>query len=669
MPRPVDANARYEPALDGIRALAVAAVLGYHLGVPLLAGGLLGVGVFFTLSGYLITTILLTSWGRFGDLQLRRFWTRRARRLLPALALVLVVVLLATAISDRQQFAGRAGGSLWAAFYVSNWATIVSGASYFDRFANPGPLDHLWSLAVEEQFYLLWPLVLWGLLRLTGSRLARTALATLGLAVLSFGLLAWLARQGFDNTRAYEGTDTRAGGVLIGAALAMVWRPGRRAHEVSRASSRTLDAAGGVAIVVIGVLVMTTNDYSLSLYRWGLLVLSIATAVVVAVAVHPGSHVVRRALGTTPLVWIGERSYGIYLWHLPVIAFTPAEFLQGRTVARGAIQLALTLLAASASWTLIEDPIRRHGITGVFGPLTTSPRLPVQLRRVLNAPTLLVALATMGLLAAWVVTPDAGEGQQLLSSSLGGEFEIDTSATTSTTPVVTTPGAPSPAVPSASSTTTTTIPPSGPQTRCASVVHIGDSTSLGLAAPSVLPNPKDRINYKYGQAGVLDTRLDISGARSIVETSGTHPNARTTVASVMSSGYDGCWVFAMGTNDTANRFVGSVVGPDERIDRVMSLIGDHPVMWLTVKTLRTSGPYSEAQMQLWNDALGAACARYPNMRVYNWAGQVSDSWYIPDGIHFTSVGYRWRAALTAEALAVAFPEDGSISPGCFVVPP
>ena len=160
MPRPAGSETSYVPGLDGIRAIAVAAVVGYHLGAPWLPGGLLGVGVFFTLSGYLITTILITAWDRIGDLDLRHFWLRRARRLLPALIMVLIVVLVATPVLDNEVLPERGIEALAALFYVSNWITIASDVSYFQRFSGPGPLDHLWSLAVEEQFYLLWPLLL-----------------------------------------------------------------------------------------------------------------------------------------------------------------------------------------------------------------------------------------------------------------------------------------------------------------------------------------------------------------------------------------------------------------------------------------------------------------------------------------------------------------------------
>ncbi len=210
MPRPAGSETSYVPGLDGVRAIAVAAVVGYHLGAPWLPGGLLGVGVFFTLSGHLITTILITAWDRSGNLDLSHFWLRRARRLLPALLMVLIVVLVATPVLDNEVLPERGIEALAAVFYVSNWVTIASDVSYFQRFSGPGPLDHLWSLAVEEQFYLLWPLVLLVLFKTLRGRLDRMAQVTLGLAAVSFLLMLLLAAPGFGNSRAYQGTDARA---------------------------------------------------------------------------------------------------------------------------------------------------------------------------------------------------------------------------------------------------------------------------------------------------------------------------------------------------------------------------------------------------------------------------------------------------------------------------
>jgi hypothetical protein len=206
------------------------------------------------------------------------------------------------------------------------------------------------------------------------------------------------------------------------------------------------------------------------------------------------------------------------------------------------------------------------------------------------------------------------------------------------------------------------------QTSCGQVVHIGDSTSIGLMSSAYQPNKENWVDTQYRKVGVREVGTDISGARSIVERWRHQPNAQDAVQAELDRGYRGCWVMAMGTNEAANRAVGGPVSSNERIDLIMKLIGDRPVLWLTVKTQKAHGPYANGEMRKWNAALLDGCMRYPNMRVYDWAGQVEDSWFINDGIHFTTRGYMERGKRIAQALARAFPKQGS-SPGeCQVRP-
>src|SRR5918911_3610406 len=244
------------PGLDGLRAIAVLAVIAYHLELGWAPGGLLGVGVFFTLSGYLITDLLLGQRDAVGHLRLRDFWLRRARRLLPALFLMLAVLVAWVTLLDRSQLPALRGDVAAAALYVSNWWNIFHHASYFSRFGPPPPLDHLWSLAIEEQFYLIWPWLLWLGLRYTRGRYWLAGL-TLAAAALSATVMALLYQPGYDPTRVYEGTDTRAFGLLLGAALAMVW-PSRnlRADNVTLWRRLSLDGIGVVGLVVIGFLIL-----------------------------------------------------------------------------------------------------------------------------------------------------------------------------------------------------------------------------------------------------------------------------------------------------------------------------------------------------------------------------------------------------------------------------
>ncbi|MFT4127262.1 MAG: acyltransferase, partial [Gordonia sp. (in: high G+C Gram-positive bacteria)] len=403
MPRPTHNGASYLPALDGLRALAVGFVVLYHLHVPGLDSGLLGVGVFFTLSGFLITSILLSTRERTGGFALTKFWLARARRLLPAVLLVLATALLATWITDPDTLVKRGKQALSALFYVNNWYNIGTADSYFDRFGGPGPFDHLWSLSIEEQFYLLWPLLLAGLLLVLRKRLWVTC-AVLALAAGSFLLLNDLAAPSLDNSRAYEGTDTRAGGLLLGAALA-VWWPAR-ARTVGHAARCWIDVFALAGLGAIAFLIATTPDGDISLYRSGILILTVATMAVLVATVVPET-LVASILGIAPLRWIGERSYGIYLWHMPVIAFLPGTLRSERPVATAAITIGVTIAFAAVSWRYVEDPIRRLGFKRAF----TTARAPADTIRN-HTLTAVIAFLTrivtlLDALRARTPTPDA----------------------------------------------------------------------------------------------------------------------------------------------------------------------------------------------------------------------------------------------------------------------
>jgi hypothetical protein len=381
------------------------------------------------------------------------------------------------------------------------------------------------------------------------------------------------------------------------------------------------------------------DEFSPFLYRGGFLLLSLATVLVLAVLVHPASRL-GPALGCRPLRWIGVRSYGIYLWHFPVIVLTTPAGARGLDPARALLQTAAVVGIAALSWRFLENPIR-HGALGrlwssvkagggALQPFPWSSRL---------------AAAGAGTVLLLALAGFAGVGAESGQSNVPGKLAL-------------------------ARTVTTSASDRGPQrTSCKSVVHIGDSTSEGLVSREYLPKPK-LISARYARVGVRTQHLEVSGGRSIVETVEGAPNANDAAASWKRKGYKGCWVLALGTNETANVSVGSAVGLDERIDTMMSTLGDAPVMWVNVKSLVASGPYAAPNMELWNDALLAACARYPNMRIYDWAADVQDAWFIPDGIHFTSQGYAARGALIARALLRAFPasgQHGSVrSAGCLV---
>jgi peptidoglycan/LPS O-acetylase OafA/YrhL/lysophospholipase L1-like esterase len=676
MPEPVRTGQRYMPGLDGLRALAVLAVIAFHEQLGWAPGGMLGVGVFFTLSGYLITDLLLGQWSARGRLPLADFWARRARRLLPALFVMLAVVTAWVTLADRARLAGLRGAVAAAASYSSNWYLIIQNQSYFARFAPPAPLDHLWSLAVEEQFYLAWPwLLLLGLLCLRGGRGARRggaaavgwlALPTLALAAASAAVMLALYHPGLDPTRVYEGSDTRAFGLLIGAALAMAW-PSRRPAPSARAVRALLDAGGAAGLAVIAVMIWRTGQYSPFTYRGGLIVLSVATAAVLAAAACPGAWT-GRALGWGPLRWLGVRSYGIYLWHYPVIVLTsPTNSTENLT--RATLQTAATIAVAALSWHFVEEPIRH----GALGRLWARARSPRRVTRPARAAGLAAATGTAGVLvvacaglSGAVPAPAAGRGTASLAagSALPSPPDRARASTVSGRPPASTVSGRPPASSAPAGRKPSADAP-GLRTSCRAAVHIGDSTSEGMVSPSYLPNPAERLTAQYEDVGVQQVQTSIVGANSVVETLPGDVNGYDIARNLVAQGYRGCWVIALGTNDTADVAIGSNAGRMARIKRMMSVAHGQPVMWVDVISLLASGPYSEANMQQWNATLRQACARYANMRIFDWASLAQRGWFINDGIHYTSAGYAIRGRQIAEGLAKAFPVKGR-GTGCVV---
>jgi peptidoglycan/LPS O-acetylase OafA/YrhL len=685
VPRPVGRGQRYIPGLDGLRAVAVGAVVLYHLGLTWLPGGLLGVGIFFTLSGYLITDLLLGTWDAGGRLPLADFWLRRARRLLPALAVLLVVVVVWVALGDPAELASVRAAAVSGLLYVNNWWAISHHLSYFARFGPPSPLGNLWSLSVEEQFYLLWPWVLLsvvllvagrrgiGALHPAGRERARRTLAVLVLVVTAASAveMAVLYQPTFDPTRVYDGTDTRAFGLLVGAALAFVW-PSRERRPASRRGTLALDAAGTVGLAVIGVLLWRTDQYAAFTYRGGIALLSLATALVVLSVTHPSSHV-GRLLGAAPLRWLGVVSYGVYLWHYPIIVLTTPAVTPGGTgrIVRDVAQVAATLGVATASWHLVESPVRRGALGRLWRAVRTRRAAGAPHRRTrIGAGTGVVVATGVGSLAFAGVLPSAPVGTLAASGPRG----VDVGHVLPSSRVIDTGGdAATPLRATGShgrhhrdagrgagrltgANGGGAAAPEAPSTSCTSVVHVGDSTSESLVSSTYLP-PAEQLPAQYARVGVQRVTLEISGARSLVETLPGQVNGTDVVRQLVDQGDHGCWVMALGTNDAADIAVGSPVLAKTRIDTVMGLLHGQPVLWVEAVSELGSGPYTESNMASWDEALVQACAAYPNLRVYDWPAVARPTWFVSDGVHYNSAGSAARAAGIADALAAAFPRS------------
>jgi peptidoglycan/LPS O-acetylase OafA/YrhL len=397
------------PALDGLRAVAVVLVIAYHLDAGWLPGGFLGVDLFFVISGFLITTLLLRERAATGRIGLRDFWVRRFRRLVPLLVVVVAATVAATrAWGVPEQWSSVRADALGALAYVANWRFVLADQSYFESLLGPSPLLHTWSLGVEEQWYLVWPLAMAGLGALAvSSRGRRAVLAALGLGIAASATSMVVLFDASDPSRAYYGTDSRAQHLLVGAALA--WLLHLRPGLVDAASRRRWRPAAPVALTVLVVVAATTPADAAWLYRGGLLALSLVAAVVVWAVTVPVERSSLGWLAAPPLVWLGRRSYGLYLWHWPVVVFVGAPIgLEWTGAPLLVTRLAAVLALTELGHRLVEVPARRPG-PGVARPVLgwTAGALAT----LLVATVVLVPPTGREPLTATVVRPDvAGSG-------------------------------------------------------------------------------------------------------------------------------------------------------------------------------------------------------------------------------------------------------------------
>ncbi|MEX2554977.1 MAG: acyltransferase family protein [Actinomycetota bacterium] len=369
------------PALDGIRALAIAAVVTYHGEIFWAPGGLLGVEVFFVLSGYLITSLLWSELLDTSRVAIGTFLMRRARRLFPALFVMLALASTAFVLWFPDEVGRIRGDVAAAATYTSNWYLVGTDHSYFTTFARPSPFAHLWSLAIEEQFYLLWPPILFLLWKVARRRAKRVAAAITAGAAGSVAAL-FLLYAGGDPSRVYYGTDTRAAGLLIGAALAVVWRPfAKPAQDRPRVPRWALDGATLTSLAFLVFAFMRFDDLSSFTYRPGLLLVALATATLVGAAVHPDARVAK-VLGSSPLRWLGKRSYGIYIWYFPVFVVTRPGVDYDITLGTAfAMRTAATLTLAELSYRFIEEPVRNGALGRLSARIWQSLRTPGGVRQ------------------------------------------------------------------------------------------------------------------------------------------------------------------------------------------------------------------------------------------------------------------------------------------------
>lgn len=352
-------NPRYMPGLDGVRAVAVIAIIIYHLNPQWLSGGFLGVDTFFVISGYLITSLLLTEYHNTGKIELMSFWLRRVKRLIPAVLFLVMGVIVLSLIFMPTEIQKVRADSIAAIFYVSNWWYIMQNVDYFEQFAVQ-PLKHLWSLAIEEQFYLVFPIVLLSLLSFI-RRLKSIRIIFLILLVISMIAMMVLYVPNENVARVYFGTDTRIQTLLMGVLLALVWPPFQLKAKVNRQMRTMIDTAGVVGLAILFICFKFVSETNSILYYGGFFLISTVTLLVIASSVHPSGYFAK-FLGNKVFTFIGSRSYSLYLWHYPIIVLIHHQFVQGQIPPLVyVVELLLMVLMAEFSYKFIEQPFRKEG--------------------------------------------------------------------------------------------------------------------------------------------------------------------------------------------------------------------------------------------------------------------------------------------------------------------
>ncbi len=591
----------YMPALDGLRALAVLAVLAYHAGMPWARAGFLGVDVFFVISGYLITALLLNEQSRNGRISLGRFWGRRALRLLPGLLVMLAAVSLAVPLLAPDQNESLSGDLAAALTYVSNWWLIFQDKPYFEAIGRPPLLQHLWSLAVEEQFYLLWPAALALALR-NPFRKPRRVVGFILVAVAGSALaMALMYSPEGDASRVYYGTDTRLGTILLGAALAFIWSPGHRTASSRWAGGLARDFAGLGSLAVIGWLMVTWNEFEPILYRGGFTAVALLAAVVVGVASHPGA-LTERLLGNLPLRWIGQRSYSIYLWHWPVFMLTrPQLDIDLTGLPLFVVRLSITACLAFASYALVEKPVRN----GALGRSWDKMRTGASTRKLGMAAegfalVCLPAMLVVAVASAAVIPRSAP--QPPAEAALAGAGQVSTAASAthpmdglSVSENAETPG------PAAAPPAEAAAPPPPPPT----VTAIGDSVML-IA--------KDALAARFAGA-IVDAGIGRQ-TKAVIETAQALKDGGKLGNNV---------IVHMGTNGLITV---------RQLDQLMEILKDVP--HVGVVNVKVARPWEEVNNRMLSENVG----RFPNATLVDWKSTATahPEAFYNDGVHLRPGG-------------------------------